>query len=216
MTRENSKKKIRNGKVEVNGTVVTDPGFHVKDSDVILLDHEKLSLSGFEYWLLYKPAGYLTARSDNKKPVVMSLVPSSKKDLALVGRLDEDTEGLLLVTDDGQLNHKLTSPKFHVSKKYYIECDRPLPKNAKELLEAPMAFKDFTTAGAVFEKLTETSCYLTITEGKFHQVKRMILKAGCEVTYLRRETFKGLTLDHMKPGECRPLTEEEIEDLKKI
>ena len=215
MSRENSRKTIRNGKAAVNGEIIKDPGRHVSDTDIVTCDGKTITASSLEYWLLYKTAGYLTARSDPDKPVVMSLIPSVKKDLSPVGRLDEDTEGLLLITNDGMLNHRLAGPKFHVTKKYYVECDKPFPANARELLEAPMVFKDFTTAGAVYEKLSETSCFLTITEGKYHQVKRMMAKLGCEVTYLRRETFGSLTLSGMKPGECRPLTDEEIRELKK-
>ncbi len=215
MSRENSRKTIRNGKVVLNGEIIKDPGRHVNDTDIVICDGKTIAASSLEYWILYKPAGYLTARSDPEKSLVMSLIPSVKKDLSPVGRLDEDTEGLLLITNDGMLNHKLAGPKFHVPKKYYVECGQPLPDDAGELLEAPMNFKDFTTAGAVYEKLSDTSCFLTITEGKYHQVKRMMAKIGCEVTYLRRETFGSLTLSGMEPGECRLLTEEEIRELKK-
>ena len=164
--------------------------------------------------MLNKPAGYLTAREDLHKKVVMELVPSSRRDLSPVGRLDEDTEGVLLITNDGMLNHRLLRPDNHVAKKYLAKVDTPLPADAKERLESPMDLKDFVTAGGSYEQVDAYSAYLTITEGKYHQVKRMFGALGCKVTELRRVSFGSLTCADLDAGECRRLTEEELRALK--
>ena len=213
-SREEIKKNIRAGKVTIDGQAVRDPGVKINGTESVQYRGEVIDAEAYEYWLLYKTAGYVTARTDEEHQTVMELVPSKRKGLSPVGRLDKDTEGVLLITDDGELNHRLVSPKYHVDKKYYAECDRAFPENAKEILERPIEFKDYTAEGGVFEQITENSCYLTIAEGKFHQVKRMIAKCGTEVTYLRRESFGPLTLINMQPGECRKLEKEEIEALK--
>lgn len=213
-SRTEIKEMIRRGRVKVNGNFNIKPDLHVTEADQIEVDGRPAKLEQFEYYVMNKPAGYLTAREDRNKPVVMSLVPSKRKDLSPVGRLDEDTEGILLITNDGLLNHQLLSPKNHVKKKYYAELDKPLPDNAKEILEAPIEFQDFTSKPGEYEKLSERSAYLTITEGKFHQVKRMFWKVGCEVTYLKRVSFGPLELKDLPLGEVRKLTEEELRSLK--
>ena len=214
-SRKEIQENIRKGKVSVDSEIVKDPGFRVPEGAEVCFGGQPVDKSRYICYLLNKPSGCVTARTDENHPVVMDLVPSDVPDLAPVGRLDKDTEGVLLITNDGELAHRLLSPKYHVPKKYYAECRSPFPEEAKTLLENPMIFKDFTTEGAVFEKLTDSSAYLTVTEGKFHQVKRMFLKIGCEVTYLRRESFAGLTLEGLAPGEYRKLSEEETTALRK-
>ncbi len=214
-TRSQVKDLIRKEKVTVSGRDKPGPETAVSEEDRVFVNGEELVRSEYEYWLLYKPSGYLTAVTDRLRPVVMDLIPSKRKDLSPVGRLDLDTEGVLLVTNDGMLSHQLLSPAKHVEKTYYAELASDLPENAAQLFASPMVFSDFTAKPALsFEKITDRSARLTICEGKFHQVRRMFLKAGCEVVYLRRERFSFLTLSGLKPGEARLLTEEEIKKLR--
>ena len=143
----------------------------------------------------------------------MELVPCIRKDVGIVGRLDKDTEGLLLLTNDGELNHRLLSSKNHVLKKYYVQVDTDIPDNAEDVFSKPIVFEEFTSLPAQFEYIDNRSAYLTICEGKYHQVKRMFEKIGCTVTYLKRVQFGSLTLDGLESGQYRTLTEGEIKDL---
>lgn len=214
-TRSEVKELIRKGHVKVNDKVIKTSDYKVNQDDLIYLDDELIKYVEYEYIILNKPSGYLSATEDKYDKTVMELINSNRKDLSPVGRLDKDTEGLLLITNDGQLNHKLLDPKNHVSKKYYVEVDNLLVDNAKELLENPMDLGDFITKGGTFEKINDTSAYLTISEGKFHQVKRMFEKIGSNVTYLKRIEFKNLNLNGLEIGEYRYLTDKELEELKK-
>lgn len=214
-TRSEVKELIRKGHIKVNDEVIKSSDYKVKDNDLVYIDNELIEYLEYEYIILNKPSGYLTATEDKYDKTVMELITSKRKDLVPVGRLDKDTEGLLLITNDGLLNHKLLDPKNHVSKKYYVEVDNPLVDNAKDLLENPMDLGDFTTKGGIFEKINDTSAYLTISEGKFHQVKRMFEKIGSNVTYLKRVEFKNLNLDGLDIGKYRYLTNNELEELKK-
>ena len=214
-SRDKIKFLIKKGAVTVDYDIVKDPARKLRGDEEVRIYEELLPESRFVYYLLYKPSGVVTARSDEKDMTVMDLLfEGEDTDLSPVGRLDKDTEGVLIITNDGELNHRLTSPKYHVKKKYYVECDKPFPDNVKEILESPMEFQDFTTLGSEFEKLTENTGYLTITEGKYHQVKRMFRRLNLEVTYLRRDSFGPLTLKGLEKGSSRSLTEEEIRLLK--
>ena len=215
-TRSEVKAIIRNKRIKVNDEIITKADYKLKDDDRVYLDDIEIIYEEYEYYLLNKPAGYLSATEDRYDPVVMDLIESKRKDLSPVGRLDKDTEGLLLITNDGLLNHQLLSPKSHVSKKYYVVTDKPLPENSKEMLESPMDLGDFITKPGIYEKIDDKSSYLTIYEGKYHQVKRMYEKLGLTVTYLQRVEFAFLKLDNLKIGEYRRLSEEEIDKLKSL
>ena len=213
-TRSEIKKFIRQKEVRVNGSVITDPGFQVEETAEVTLFNEKVAYIRYEYYLLNKPAGYLCTKDD---PVnVLQLISSNVKNLNPVGRLDKDTEGVLIITNDGELAHRLISPKNHVNKTYYVETDSDIPDNAAAIFEKPMQFSDFTSAPAEFVSISKRSGNLTIHEGKYHQVKRMFAAIGCEVVFLKRIRFSILTLDNLKTGEYRKLTEEEIRYLKAI
>ena len=202
---------IRNGEVSLNGQICRVPETKVSEEDEILVAGQPVLHESFEYYILYKPAGYLSACEDPRKPVVMELVPSKRTDLFPVGRLDFDTEGLLLITNDGELNHRLLSPKYKVPKKYYAELDADLPDDAEEQLAKPIVFRDFTSEPAVLERIDSRRAYLTVTEGKYHEVKRLFHAIGCDVTYLRRETFGKLSLKGLEKGEIRKISRDEIE-----
>ena len=216
-TRTTVKDLIKKGQVSVNDQIIKKADTKINDDDIVKVNNEVINYQYFEYYLLNKPAGYLTATYDDKQPVVMELIHAKRKDLSPVGRLDKDTEGVLLITNDGVLAHHLITPKYHVPKKYYVEVDADLPTNANEIFSQPMNFKDFTADPAQdYEMIDERKAYLTIGEGKYHQVKRMFHQIGCEVTYLRRMSFAFLTADGLQTGEARPLTKEEIEQLYQL
>ena len=209
------KKLIKKGNVKVNNIVIKTNDYKVKEDDVVYLNDKQIKYQEFEYYILNKPAGYLSATEDKYDKTIMELIDLKRKDLVPVGRLDKDSEGLILLTNDGKLNHYLLSPKNHVSKKYYVEVDKEIVENAKELFEKPMDLGDFITKPAIYENIDSHKAYLTICEGKFHQVKRMFEKIGTNVTYLKRIEFKNLKLGDLEIGKYRPLNKEELENLKK-
>lgn len=213
-TRNEVKNIIKNGWVTIEGKTIKKADFQVKEDQTVYVDDVPVSYVRYEYYILNKPAGYVSATEDNLHPTVMELIPSVRSDLYPVGRLDLDTEGLLLVCNDGKLTHDLLSPKKHVPKKYYVEFEGSLPENAIEVFNKPMDLEDFITKPAILEILDTNKAYLTISEGKFHQVKRMFQKVGCEVTYLQRVCFGPLELKDLKIGQSRALTPKEIESLK--
>ena len=205
---------INEGRVTVNKAEAII-GMEVKPEDVVKIDGERIKLNTrYEYYILNKPQGYVSATEDMVYPTVMELVQSQRHDLYPVGRLDVDTEGLLLISNDGKLTHEVLSPKKHVDKKYYVEFDGTLPENAVDFFNQPMEFEEFTSAPSKLEILDTNKAYLTIHEGKFHQVKRMFEKANCTVTYLQRIEFGPLKLDNLPLGEFRALTQEELDALK--
>ena len=213
-TRSEVKDLIRKGKITVNEKTVKDASYQVKDSDIIACEGQEVSYVEYEYYLLNKPQGYICALEDKRYPVIMELITSRRKDLVPVGRLDLDTEGAILITNDGQLNHFLLSPKNHVPKTYYAETDAPIPETAVAEFEKGMDLGDFRSAPAQLKILGEKKAELTIHEGKFHQVKRMFEKVGCTVTFLKRLRFGPLDLQGLPTGEFRRLSREEIEVLK--
>ncbi len=209
-TRSAVKKLISKGYVKVDGVTIKKADSKIDENSIVSCNGIDIIYKEFVYYLMNKPAGYLCATKDESQPVVLDLIEDYRKGLAIVGRLDKDTEGVLLLTNDGQLNHFLLSPNNNVAKKYYAELGDKLPENAKEILEKPLAFKDFTTKGAIFEKIDDYSAYLTIWEGKHHQIKKMFEKVGCIVTYLKRVEFAGLNGDDLLPSEYRELTQQEV------
>ena len=183
-----------------------------------MLESNPIVYAEFEYYMLNKPAGVISASNDKKQQTVIDLIKTRKRDnLFPVGRLDKDTEGLLLICNDGELSHNLLSPKKHVDKTYYVELDIPLTdEKAKEVCEGVYIETGIKSMPAKLEYIDSRKVYLTIHEGKFHQVKKMFHAVGCEVTYLKRMTMGSLKLDEkLKPGEYRELTKKEIETLKK-
>ncbi|MGI6608415.1 MAG: pseudouridine synthase [Erysipelotrichaceae bacterium] len=214
-SRKEVKKLVSNGRIKVDGIIVKKPDSKVSENSVVSVDDKDFVYKKFVYYLMNKPAGYLSATKDETQPVVLDLIREYRKNLSVVGRLDKGTEGVLLLTNDGRLNHFLLAPVNRIAKKYYAELDKRLPANAEEILENPIVFKDFTTMGGKFEQIDDNSCYLTIWEGKHHQVKKMFEKTGCQVTYLKRVEFAGLTVEDLSAGQYRELTEKEVDMLLK-
>ena len=203
---------IRAGRVTLDGAVIRDSGAETEGRQAAV-DGKPVSLPGHTCIMLHKPAGLLTAARDREAPTVMDLLPPLcvKNGCMPVGRLDKDTTGLLLLTDDGVLGHRLISPKRHVDKVYRAELDTPLPPDAADRFREGIRLKDFTALPAELEVLSPGEARVTVWEGKYHQVKRMFAALGCRVVRLHRESFGPLRLDpHLAEGEYRPLTEEEI------
>ena len=214
-TRSEVKAFIKKGRVTVNGETAKAPEQKVDETrDTVTLDGHSFSYQKYFYYMLHKPAGVVTAVRDHHDQTVLDLlVDAPGKDLSPVGRLDKDTEGLLLITNDGALSHRLLSPVKHVPKTYLVHTKRPVTSQMCEKLEAGVEIGDETpTAPAKTKLLSDTDCglLLTITEGRFHQVKRMLQAAGNEVVYLKRLSMGALVLDEtLSKGSWRALTEEE-------
>lgn len=219
-TRSEVKKAISKGLVRVNNVIVKKPETKLDtDSDHVLFDGVLVGYAQHEYYMLNKPAGVISATEDKREKTVIDLIIEKKrKDLFPVGRLDRDTEGLLLISNDGELAHRLLSPSKHVDKVYYAKID------GEVTIEDVEAFQQGVDIGEekltrpaklrVLKSGTQSEIELTICEGKFHQVKRMFQAVGKEVVYLKCLQMGTLILDEsLKPGEYRELTEQEIADL---
>ena len=220
-SRSEVQRMIRRGAVTVNGLPVTDPAFSC-DPDACALKLHGAPVDGrlVRHVMLHKPAGLLTAARDRKQPTVMDLLPPVYAAIGCmpVGRLDKDTTGLLLLTCDGEMNHRLLAPGRHVDKTYLAEVDGPLTEAEVRAFAQGLTLSDFTAAPAQLEILFSGESSLarvTVHEGKFHQVKRMFSAVGREVTQLHRERFGSLRLDEaLAPGAWRELTEEELRALR--
>ena len=221
-TRSELKKDIRKGGVSVDGEVVKDPGHGVDASSRVVFKGTVIGYEEFVYYMLNKPAGVISASEDDREETVIDLIPEPKRrDLFPVGRLDRDTEGLLLITNDGALSHRLLSPKHHVDKVYYAEVSGILNESDVELFAEGLVLSDGLECMPADLKIISVSedeytseAEITIREGKFHQVKRMFSSVGAEVTYLKRLSMGPLSLDpDLEPGECRRLTADELEVL---
>ena len=222
-TRSQVKDLLKKGQVMVNGEVVKKPELKINETtDQILCQGKKAFYQKNIYLMLHKPAGVVSATEDNREKTVLDLVrPEDRKNgLFPVGRLDQDTEGLLLLTDDGELAHRLLSPKKHVDKTYYAKIDGQVTEeHVKQFREGLDIGDEKKTLPAVLTILLSgpvSEIEVTIHEGRFHQIKRMFEAVGCKVTYLKRLSMGSLVLDEtLPPEEYRPLTEAELEGLTK-
>lgn len=244
-TRQESKRLLRAAQVQVNGQIVKDGGYKCDpDRDHICVEGREIVYQEFQYFMLYKPAGCITATEDKQHKTVMDYLPKERhRNLSPVGRLDKDTEGLLLITDDGALNHDLLAPGKHVEKTYFARIDgrvtedtirqfkegmdigeeKPLAPAGLEILDVnKIGWEDDENPASAHSDHQESAHWqseilVTITEGKYHQVRRMFQVAGMRVLYLKRIRMGTLSLDDtLKPGECRVLTAQEVSDLKNI
>ena len=208
-SRRDIKKIVDEGRVKINGLVTFNFGLWIEeDSDNITLDDRQLEFKIMRYYILYKTKGYITAVKDDRHPTIMELLPSwlDTKDLFPVGRLDKDTEGLLLFTNDGDTSHKLTHPDKKISKKYYVELEKPISEEDIKALESGINIKTHTCLPAKVHYIEENKIYLTIQEGKYHQVKKMAWAIKNKVSYLKRVEFGNLALEDMKPGELKEIS----------
>lgn len=230
-TRKQIKEYVKNGRCSVNGTPVSKADMHIdENSDEIAFDGIVLGYSKYHYYLLNKPVGVVSATRDGRNETVLDLLSGENvKGLSPCGRLDIDTEGLLLITDDGDLIHRLLSPKKHVDKVYEVHIRQALLPADIERLEKGVNIGDKKDDGSIDYTLPAKVelcddkdedgypvIFLTIHEGRFHQVKRMLEAVGNEVMFLRRISMGSLVLDdELGAGEYRALTEDEINELKK-
>ena len=224
-TRSEVKKFIQKGQVQVNGAPAMKPELKVDpEKDTVILSGETVGVAPeFVYYLLNKPAGCVSATEDRNDRTVMEYVPSDRKGIFPVGRLDKDTEGLLIITNDGAMAHDLLSPKKHVDKTYYAKVKGKISDmEVKQFADGLFVDEELTALPAILKVLSYNSdkdyseIHVTIHEGKFHQVKRMFTAIGSEVLFLKRITFGALPLDEsLKTGEYRALTKEEISILQR-
>ena len=208
---------LRAGRIAVNGKTVCDADAHIQPGDILTLDHQPLDARVIRHVLLNKPCGILTAARDAKQPTVLDLLPPVYRACGCmpVGRLDKDTSGLLLLTTDGELAHRLLSPKRHVWKCYEATVDGPLSGADAAAFAAGLTLSDFTALPAELTILRsaqlESVARVQVREGKFHQVRRMFAARGRTVTALRRLSFGPLVLDDtLQPGAYRELTPQEL------
>lgn len=216
-TRSEAKTFVKKGFVTVNGVKANDPGLNVNpDKDLVFFKDNEVKYSQFEYYMLNKPAGYVTATKDREKCVMDLFKDNVRKDLFPVGRLDKDTVGLLVVTNDGELAHKLLSPKRLTPKKYFAQIRKPLSEEDISTLKDGVLFKkEDRTAKCEIEVVSDLEIILTLTDGMYHEVKRLLLSVDNEVLYLKRISMNGLMLDESIPeGNYRALTDDEIKLLK--
>lgn len=223
-TRREIKKLVKQGVVTVNSKTVKDPGLHIDPyNDTVEVGGESLNYRENIYVMMNKPDGVVSATYDRELKTVVDILPEEYHpfDLFPVGRLDRDTEGLLLLTNDGKLAHKLTSPKNHVPKKYYALIEGEVNSEDVYRFKQGVTLDDgYKTMPAELEILhsgENSEVKLVIYEGKFHQVKRMFEAVGKKVKYLKRIEIAGLKLDdNLNRGQCRELSEEELEILKSV
>ena len=207
---------VKRGAITVNGIAAKLADMKIdEENDLVCVNGERIVYRKFIYLMMNKPQGYLSATEDERDPVVTDLVPEEFKHFSPfpVGRLDKDTEGLLLLTNDGQFDHNLMSPRKNLYKRYYAELDAPAAAEDIELFASGMEFKEFTAKPAKLEIDPEDpyKVYVEIAEGKYHQVKRMCERAGKNVVFLKRVAIGSLVLDAtLECGKVRELTPEEL------
>ncbi|SNZ07804.1 16S rRNA pseudouridine516 synthase [Persephonella hydrogeniphila] len=224
-SRKEVKKLIKQKRVQVNDRTVNNPSFTIDiQKDSVYLDGELLQYNEHHYYMFNKPSGYITAKEDKTHPVVMEFFEDNPfyRKLFPVGRLDIDTEGLLLITDDGQLSHRIAHPKWEVEKEYYAVVKGDISSEKLDRYEKEgIKFKNFTTKPFKIKVLSsspeKSEILITVKEGKHHIVKKIMEKIGYPVLYLKRIRIGNLKLDEsLEPGEYRELTEEELKNLKKL
>ncbi len=219
LTRSESRKAIKDGRVTAEGTVSKDISMHVSENANVLLDGKEIFYKKFVYIMLNKPRGYVSATEDKKQSTVMDLLDPSyaRYQLFPVGRLDIDTEGFLLLTNDGETAHNLLSPNKNFGKTYFLRLENDISDKEMEMLEKGVDIGGCITKEAKTRRISENEIELTITEGKFHQIKRMAKAVGNQVVYLKRLSYGELYLDEeLEIGEYRCLTDEETRYLYNV
>lgn len=217
-SRKSARVAIKQGQVCVNGVVVKDHGTHVAEEDEVSVSGNVLEVRGEVYLALHKPCGVVSATQDEEFETVVDLVDGiSHKDLHLAGRLDRDTTGLVLLTSDGVWSHRVTSPNFFCEKVYVAELADPLGEDAQRQLQEGVMLRGEVkpTLRAKLDMLEERQVRLTITEGRYHQVKRMFAAVGNKVESLHREQIGAVALGDLGEGECRELTADEVKSFFK-
>ena len=217
-SRSEIKKLIKAGEVEVNGEIAGNPALHVNDNAEVTLTGMPIGKPGARYFMLHKPAGYVSVTKDSEHPTAIDLLVDEPRpqELQIAGRLDLDATGLLLLTSDGNWNHAVTSPKSGCKKTYRVELAEPLAAGAEKKFRTGVWLDNEKrrTLPAELQVLTPTAVRLTIAEGKYHQVKRMFAALGNRVVALHREQVGDIVLDSaLQPGDYRRLTDSEVESV---
>lgn len=213
---------IKEGRVILNGQTCREPSTPVDPKvDHVSLDDKKIKRRKYEYILLNKPAGYTTTRADRyAKKTVIDLLPRRFQHLSPAGRLDKDTEGLLLLTNDGDIAYQLTHPKFNVDKVYFVRILGRLAMDQRKQVERGVYIDGKKTSPAKIKNVralkSQTECMITLHEGRKRQIRYMFAKVGCKVIYLKRLSQGPITLGPLKKGMYRTLTKQEINKLQKI
>ncbi len=225
-TRSEVKGLIKKGRIRVNGEKPSGPEIKIDpDHDSVEADGRAVAYAAWEYYMLNKPAGWVCAARDSRDPVVVDLIADRKrKDLFPVGRLDKDTEGLLLITNDGRMAHSLLSPRKHVDKVYFARVRGVVTEKERELFQQGLDIRDEKlTLPAELKILSAdpqtglSQVEVTVREGRYHQIKRMFQAVGMEVAYLKRLSMGPVCLDsRLAPGQYRELTVEELEALRRL
>lgn len=214
LTRNEARKIIKSGAAAADGVTVRDIAKNIDPNAALTVNGQAVFYRRFVYIMLNKPQGVISATEDRHKKTVLDLIGDGYKrfDLFPVGRLDIDTEGFLLLTNDGALAHELLSPSKKVGKTYFVRLEKPLSETAAAALENGVDIGECVTKPARVRRICENEIELTITEGKFHQIKRMAERVGNRVAYLKRLAYGKLFLDESLPcGGFRELTENELE-----
>lgn len=218
MSRKDAKTAVFHGKVTVNGAVVKLSDHKVSENDEIFLNGNKISKNKHIYIVLNKPQGYVSATEDESQHTVLELVPPElfRKGLFPAGRLDKDTTGLMIITDDGDFAHRILSPKKHVRKSYAVTLDIPVKAEMKEAFEKGVALSDGVCKPAGLAFGGKYECTVTLFEGRYHQIKRMFGCFGAKVTALKRISIGGFSLpENLPEGQCRELDESELDLIEK-
>ena len=215
-SRRDCERLAKRGRITVDGVIIKNASEKVSDTAIIEIDGEPVSRHREVVCIMNKPAGFVTSTDDDRNPTVMELLPEEmlRQKVVPAGRLDKDTEGLLVFTNNGDLLHKLISPKHEVPKVYYVEHEGDVDSSIIQKATDGVTLKDGTVCkSAVIERLEEGKSTICIREGMYHQVKRMYAALGLHVNYLRRIQIGGVPLGDLKPSEVRELTAQEIEAL---
>ena len=213
ISRKDAKSAISSGKVTVSGNVIRSSDYKVGENEEIILDGKKISGNAHVYIVLNKPKGYVSATEDPEQKTVIELVPPElfRNGIFPAGRLDKDTTGLMIITDDGDFAHRILAPKKHVPKKYAVTLDLPVTEEMKIGFEKGIELSDGICKSAKLFKTGEYTCEVTLSEGRYHQIKRMFGCFGAKVTELHRLSMGGFSLpENLLPGECRELSEKEL------
>jgi len=213
-SRSEAKKLVTMKRVTVNGIIIKNGDTKIDEiNDRVEFDGKELQYRKFRYYMMNKPAGVITAAEDKKHDIVMDILPEwvVKKDLFPVGRLDKDTEGLLLFTNDGEFSHKILSPKNHVEKEYFVVLEKEISDDEVTKVESGVVIDDgYNTKESKIRRVSGNEIFLTIVEGKFHQVKQMMEAVDNRVTYLKRVRFADLVLNDLETGGVVEISREDI------
>ena len=218
VSRSEAKLMLKQGRVTLDGSIINDADGKADSEADIRLDGLSLSYKKYRYFMMNKPAGYLSATEDNKDKTVFDLLPEEFKRLSLfcAGRLDKDSEGLLLLTNDGDFCHKIISPKSNITKEYYVKLTKTLCQGAEEIFASGVHLGDGTVCLPAKLKILPSGleAVIAISEGKYHQVKRMVWACGSEVIYLKRLSIGNLRLNEcLKTGEFMELTDSDFSNI---